>query len=271
MLLDMSIPKRISYCWFGRQPLPDKVIKCIESWKKYCPDYEIIEWNESNYDVNKNKFISGAYKEKKWAFVTDYARLDIIYNVGGIYLDTDVELIKNIDCLLKENIFFAIEKENNLIATGLGFGASPGSIILKELKSDYENITFYKSDGSLNLKACPFYTTEYFEKYGYEHIDKTQKIRGVLILASEYFCPMDFKDGSINITSNTLGIHWYEASWFSKEDKHLHDIEVALKNRFPYHVAILLGKIYRNSYRLCEYLSKGILIEKINKKLRMKK
>ena len=94
---EMSIPKKISYCWFGGNPLPEKITKCIESWKKYCPDYEIIRWDETNYDVNKIPFVRDAYKEKKWAFVSDYARLDIIYNQGGIYLDTDVELVKNID------------------------------------------------------------------------------------------------------------------------------------------------------------------------------
>lgn len=264
----MGIPKKISYCWFGENPKPEKVNKCINSWEKYCPDYEIIEWNESNYDVNKNEFIAAAYKEKKWAFVTDYARLDIIYNVGGIYLDTDVEIIKNIDFLLDNTIFFAIEKERFLIATGLGFGSESHNEILKDLKSDYENISFYKENGDLNQKACTFYTTEYFEKYGFERIDRTQNIRGAIILASDFFCPMDFRDRSLKITDNTVGIHWYDASWFTKEEKHLYDVEVFLKRKAPISIAIILSKIYRCLYRLVEYSRKGILLEKIKRKLK---
>lgn len=107
----MAIPKIIHYCWFGGNILPDKVQKCIESWKRYCPDYKIICWNESNYDVNKIRYTKEAYKEKKWAFVSDYARLDIIYENGGIYLDTDVELICGMDILLQNDVFLAIDKE----------------------------------------------------------------------------------------------------------------------------------------------------------------
>ena len=116
------IPKKIHYCWFGNNPLPESVQRCIESWKKYCPGYEIIEWNEGNYNINKIPFIEKAYKEKKYAFVSDYARLDIIYNEGGIYLDTDVELIKNIDPLLEHSCFLALES-CGAVATGLGFGS----------------------------------------------------------------------------------------------------------------------------------------------------
>ena len=103
------IPKKIHYCWVGGNSKPPLVKKCIQSWKKYCPDYEIIEWNESNYDISKNIYMKQAYEAKKWAFVTDYMRLDIIYEHGGIYLDTDVELIKNIDDLLSNEAFAGIE------------------------------------------------------------------------------------------------------------------------------------------------------------------
>ena len=118
------IPKKIHYCWIGGNPLPELAIKCIESWKKYCPDYEIIEWNEKNYDFRKNQFMREAYDEKKWGFVPDYARLDIIYEHGGIYLDTDVEIIKPLDSLLKEQGFAGMEQPG-IVALGLGFGAEP--------------------------------------------------------------------------------------------------------------------------------------------------
>ena len=116
------IPKKIHYCWFGGNPLPELAIKCLESWKKYCPDYEIIEWNETNFNLDSCEYVREAYQAKKWAFVSDYARLKVVYDNGGIYLDTDVELIKSLDRLLKNKSFFGTET-TGVVATGLGFGA----------------------------------------------------------------------------------------------------------------------------------------------------
>lgn len=130
------------------------ILKCIESWKKQCPNYEIVEWNEENYDIHKNKYMEEAYENKKWAFVSDYARLDIIYNNGGIYLDTDVELIKNLDKIIDgKKAFFCVE--NEYINTGLGFGAEKGNKILEKLIESYNNITFIKDDGTLDVLSCP--------------------------------------------------------------------------------------------------------------------
>lgn len=131
------IPKKIHYCWFGKNPLPNEVKKCIESWKLFCPDYEIIEWNEENYDVFKIDYMAEAYKAEKYAFVSDYARLDIIYNNGGIYLDTDVELIRPLDDLLHHSCYLGMELPGR-VATGLGFGAVKGNNFL------YENMKYYE-------------------------------------------------------------------------------------------------------------------------------
>ena len=117
------IPKIIHYCWFGGNDKSELVERCISSWKKYCPDYKIIEWNENNYNVNKNKYTKYAYERQKWAFVSDYARIDIINTYGGFYLDTDVELMKSLDDLINNEIYFGIEKNTNKISTGLGFGS----------------------------------------------------------------------------------------------------------------------------------------------------
>lgn len=263
----MKIPKIISYCWFGNNPLPEKVEKCIDSWKKMCPDYTIIRWDESNYDVEKNPYIRDAYKEKKWAFVSDYARLDIIYEHGGIYLDTDVELISSLDLFLKEDSFFAIERNGLVIATGLGFGALPGNTFIKDLLNIYNNTSFYKEDGNLNLKACTMYTTEYFERYGYKREDVFQRVGSAAIYPSEYFCPMDFFDGTMHITNNTVGIHWYDMSWFDDSDKKIHKIETNIRRYLPSGLAVIVCKGYRNGYRLIEYSKKGILFEKIIKKI----
>lgn len=263
----MSIPKKISYCWFGKNPLPDKVVKCIESWKKHCPDYEIIRWDESNYDVNKIPFIRDAYKEKKWAFVSDYARLDIVNEIGGIYLDTDVELVKNIDFMLDQEAFFAVEKGNYNVATGLGFGAEPNNIHVRKQMEVYENSSFYKDDGTLNLKACPVISTEYFEKIGFEKKDNIQKFDGCTIYPSDFFCPMDF-EGNMKMTDNTVGIHWYDATWLDKSDKHIHHVEMKINQILPSKISKVASKIYRNGYRLIEYTRKGIIVEKVIKKIK---
>ena len=134
----MSIPKVIHYCWFGKGEMPKLAKKCIKSWKKYCPDYEIICHNEDNFDCFQNRYMSEAYQAKKWAFVSDYARLKIIYDNGGIYLDTDVEIIKPIDDLLRNKGFMGFD-EKGIVATGLGFGAEKGNEIIGEFLKDYNN------------------------------------------------------------------------------------------------------------------------------------
>ena len=158
------IKKVINYCWFGGSEKNNLIKKCIASWKKFCPDYEIIEWNEDNYDVTKNKYMFEAYKAKKWAFVSDYARLDIIYNNGGIYLDTDVELIKPLDKIIEDvDAFFCYQDDK--INTGLGFGAVKNNQIIKELLNSYQEIHFVKSDGSYDITSCVMRNNKIFEKY----------------------------------------------------------------------------------------------------------
>ena len=152
------IPKVIHYCWFGGNPLPEEAKRCIESWKKYCPDYKIIEWNENNYDVNSNEYMKAAYKEKKWAFVSDYARIDVVYKYGGIYMDTDVELVKELDSFLNDRMYCGWEMRDplldklgrsyeNSVAFGLGFGAEKGHPALKKILDLYDRISFYNEDG----------------------------------------------------------------------------------------------------------------------------
>ena len=232
------IPKTIHYCWFGGQPLPNEFKKYIDSWKKYCPDYEIIEWNESNYDVNKCDFIREAYKQKKWAFVSDYARLDIIYNYGGIYLDTDVEVVKRLDGLLKNDAFMGFEK-SGYVATGLGFGAKKGNMIIKENLLYYQNIHF--TDEKINEIACPIITTNILMNYGLVKNDnKTQKLDDILICSSDYFCPKDSKTGVISLTSNTYTIHHYSGTWLSEDD--------IKRNKFRENFLIKFKQMFGNEY-----------------------
>ena len=212
------IPKKIHYCWFGGNPIPEHLTRYMESWKKYCPDYEIIRWDESNYDVHKIKYIEQAYEAKKWGFVSDYARLDIIYNEGGIYFDTDVEIIKSFDEMLYNRAFMGFERCMT-VSNGLGFGAIPNHPAIKELMEIYESKSFIKNDGSYETTPCPLMQLEKFKEFGCTLNNQLQTVNGITIYPSEYFAPMDYETGKLNLTSNTFSIHHYEASWMSKKQK----------------------------------------------------
>lgn len=216
------IPKKIHYCWFGGKPLPKKLKKYIDSWKKYCPDYEIIEWNEENYDVYKNQFISEAYRSQKYAFVSDYARLDIIYNNGGIYLDTDVELIASLDNLLDFQCFMGNEEEG-LVNSGLGFGAVKYSGFLKKIMEEYlvlDKINFENLD-ELKRVSCVFMTLKVLKQMKWRSNDDFQDLGVVVILPTDYLCPYNFFTGKIKFTGNTKSIHHYDASWQTSFRSHL--------------------------------------------------
>ncbi len=210
------IPKKIHYCWFGGNPLPDKYKKWMESWKKYCPDYEIIEWNESNYDITKNKYMYDAYKAEKWGFVPDYARLDIIYNHGGIYLDTDVELVANLDDLLYEKAFAGFERDS-YVAFGLGFGAQKGNILIKELRDYYDNIEFVKENGS--YVASPVIQTEVLKNRGLVLNGEYQRLKDITIFPEKMLCGKSPETRRILLKSYTKAVHHYEGTWLEKDVK----------------------------------------------------
>lgn len=212
----MAIPKIIHYCWFGHNPKPKLALKCMKSWKKYCPDYEIIEWNEDNFDISSCPlYVRQAYEVKKWSFVTDYVRLKVVYEHGGIYLDTDVELKKSLDSLLDYAAYFGFE-DGVCIATGLGFGAIKGHGILKEMMNDYEKITFILEDGTYNWQTCPKINTDVFLKHGLKQDNSFQVLdNGVLVLPTEYLGPMEYESRRLNITPKTISVHWYSSQWLT--------------------------------------------------------
>lgn len=216
----MSIPKAIHYCWFGRNPKPKLARKCIRSWKKHCPDYSIIEWNEDNFDIAACPlYVRQAYEAKKWAFVTDYVRLKVIYDHGGIYMDTDVELKKGLDSLLCYEAFFGFE-DGAHIATGLGFGAVKGLTILEEMMDDYNEIPFFREDGSFDMEACPTRNTKVFLRHGLIQDDSYQILeKHILILPSIYLCPIRYMDGHYTHSSKTISVHRFSASWYSEEQR----------------------------------------------------
>lgn len=211
------IPKKIHYCWFGGKPLPKNAKKCIKSWKKFFPDYEIIEWNESNYNVYKNNYIRNAYEQNKYAFVSDYVRFDVLYNYGGIYFDVDVEVINRFDDNLLKKGFFGFEYDYKLINPGLGMGAYPKTKLYKEILKFYEqkefSLNFNKSNDSVET-VCTC-TTNILLKYGLNLNEVYQIVEDIVILPREFLNPYDYLTGELNITNNTLSIHWYNMSWLS--------------------------------------------------------
>ncbi len=259
------IPKIIHYCWFGGNPLPELAKKCIDSWEKYCPDYEIIEWNESNFDVNCCDYVREAYEAKKWAFVTDYVRLKVLYEYGGIYLDTDVEIIKNIDKFLEDDIFMALEKPDYYIATGLGFGSTKGSKVLFDLMLFYENINFVNDTDILYNTTCPIITTDYFEKRGFIRKDRNQYICGTHIYNSEYFCPKEPNADFLYVTNNTVAIHHFSGSWMSDEEKYIQKIYQKLLKKFSLKLAHRLSLVIGfTRYRGILKMPKAMLDYKLN-------
>lgn len=218
------IPKTIHYCWFGRNPKPKLAEKCIKSWKKYCPDYEIIEWNEDNFDLSAAPlYVRQAYEAKKWAFVTDYVRLQVVYEHGGIYLDTDVELKKAPDFLLKNKAYFGFENIN-CVNTGLGFGAEKKFPILLEMMEDYQSIPFLREDGTYDTTPCPKRNTEVLLHHGLQLNGSKQTLAGdILILPMVYLCPIDYETKKKRYTRETVSVHWFDASWMTKEGRALAD------------------------------------------------
>ena len=215
--MDNKIPKIIHYCWFGKNPLPELAQKCIASWKKYLPDYEIKEWNEENYDVRKIPYTAQAYDAKKYAFVSDYARFDILYQYGGLYFDTDVEVIKPLDEILKRGAFAGVESAGAL-AAGLGLASPAASPIYKEILDSYKNSSFIRNDGSMDLTTVVTRVSDIFKKHGFTDKNEIQKVDGITVYPSDYFCPKDYVSGNINITQNTYTVHWYDGSWLSPLD-----------------------------------------------------
>ena len=209
------IPKVIHYCWFGRGKYPSITKKCISSWKKYCPDFEIKCWNEDNYDVHKNPYVWEAYQKKKWAFVSDFARLDIVYHHGGIYLDTDVELIKSLDSLLEESCFLASAADGSGISTGLGFGAEEGHEAIRAMLHTYDDRHFVVN-GGIDLTACVTINSAPFLQQGYDsRLREKQTVMNALILPSSYFDPIDGPSSELHQTEETIGIHRATCSWYT--------------------------------------------------------
>lgn len=245
----MEIKKIIHYCWFGGNPLPELAKKCIASWQKFLPNYEIKRWDETNFDINACAYVQEAYKAKRWAFVSDYARFAILYKYGGLYFDTDVEIIKPLDNILSKGGFMALESDAPKIsvAPGLGLAAKPGLKLYKDILDSYQKLHFINSDGSQNVTTIVKYTTEILKKYGLKNISGIQELDGIYIYPREYFCPKDYTTGVLNITPQTVAIHHYTATWHSPREayayKLLQRLAKFLPNELASKIAFVISKI----------------------------
>lgn len=208
------IQKKIHYCWFGGKELPELAKKCIASWEKYCPDYQIIRWDESNFDLDQIPYTRWCYDNGKWAFLSDYARLAVVAEQGGLYFDADVELVKSPDELLQFEAFYGFENDSS-VNTGQGFGAQAQHPTLLAMCREY--LTLKPDDeGNFAVQACPALNTAALLPMGLVLNGERQNIAGAEILPMDFLNPYDDSTGRLMRTSNTIGIHWYSKSWISK-------------------------------------------------------
>ena len=252
------IPKTIHYCWFGGKPLPELALKCIDSWKEFCPDYEIICWDESNTDLNENDYIREAYENKKWAFITDYVRLKVLYEQGGVYMDTDVQVCKSLDLFLNNSAFSGFENDHQ-IPTGI-MASEAGHPFFKRLLKYYDGRHFVQKDGSFDQKTNVETITEIGSENGFIPNDTLQTVCGMTFYPHDYFCPKSHVTGEIHTTENTVCIHHFDGSW--KTDEEIKNIQISQRLNSKYrklggfmyklykyglHPKVLIGRVKQGS------------------------
>lgn len=208
------IPKTIHYCWFGGKTLPKSARKCIDSWRKFFPDYEIREWNESNFDVNMIPYTREAYAAKKYAFVSDFARFWVLYHHGGIYFDTDVEVIRPMDDIVAKGAFMGIEKPTSptqdwtCVAPGLGIACERGHGIWKQIVQKYQQYdSFYA-----NITVCTI-VSDKLKEAGIRVSPEGGEFEGIILYPADYFCPQAMMGAPIELTERTRSIHHYDCTW----------------------------------------------------------
>ncbi len=232
--------KILHYCWFGNNKKSDIIIECMETWKKFFPDYEIIEWNETNFDVHCCRYVEEAYNSKKWAFVSDYCRFWALYKYGGIYLDTDVKIIRSFEGL---PLCFVGFESQNAVASGLVRAASKGDEVCKLMLESYHSDSFLLSNGELNLKTVCQRETEILGRFGLQLNNEMQEICNTVVFPKEYFCPLDFATGRMNITSNTYSIHMYGGSWHTPQQEYATELRKKLSKILPNGLAARLAYV----------------------------
>lgn len=228
------IPKTIHYVWFGG-PIPENLQKCIDSWKEKCPDYEIVKWDTSNYDYKKHPYTRQAYEAKRWGFMADLARLEILYEYGGFYLDTDVELLQSLDELRYQEGFCGREEWGHV-----NFGGGSGCIkhldIVGELLDFRKNVPFLFGRGQYNLEASGYFETKPLMDRGLTVTNRTEIVDGFAVYASEFFCPYNYISGKENVTEKTVSIHYFNGGWLGEAG-----VQYRLKTREKFYA--ILGQL----------------------------
>ncbi len=241
----LNIPRIIHYCWFGMNTKPDIVERCIDSWRRNLVGYEIIEWNESNFDITSNTFVREAYETGKFAFVSDYVRVYALYHYGGIYLDTDVKVLKTFDDLLYHDSFWGFEQENYIATSTIG--AAKGNQLIKIFLDTYSEINFLQKDGTHNNLTNVSIITNILQKHGLVSDGRYQEINAIgTFYPQTYFSPYDYINCRWLITKETYTIHFFYKSW------------LPLRTRIKTGVKVLLAKVIggENILRIRRLLSK---------------
>ena len=234
------IPKIIHYCWFGNSDVPMAVSKNVLEWSKLNPHFKIIQWDERNFSIDKAcSFVKDAYKNKDWAFVTDYVRLYAVFKYGGVYLDTDVKLLQPLQKVLNDYPagYMGFESRNK-VASGLGFAAQKGDLIIKEMLEYYHELEF--NDNKLSDLACPVINTKILKRHGLKGNNTKQKIGNLVILPTEYLCPINIFSGEKLFTKNTISVHEYNASWMGKYERNRMYIIAGIKRYLPNRLVVKL-------------------------------
>ena len=243
------IPRIIHYCWFGGKPFPELARKCISSWERFLPEYEIREWNESNFNIDVMPYVREAYDAKKYAFVSDVARFWILYNEGGLYFDTDVEIIRPLDDIVCRGSFMGFEDSGVSeygVAPGLGLGVNPGLGLYKEILDYYSKEHFKSGGGKVNLETVVSRVTRILVQHGLKADNTIQEVAGVTIYPYDFFCPIRTTDGKLRITDNTVSIHHYAASWTTPAHRILRKVFIDLG---AIRMKVFLGDIMRRLKR----------------------
>ena len=212
------IPKIIHYCWFGRGEKPELAKKCIDSWQRLCPDFEIREWNEDNCDYLPMPFMAEAYAAKKYAFVSDVMRLLVLEQYGGVYFDTDVEVVRDISPLMDDEGFIGFENDQ-YVASGLTIASVPHHPVVQAMIEEYQKLHFTNADGTTNAVGCPYLNTDVMERYGLVRNGQEQTVAGIHVYPADFFNPLDSVTGKLAKTENTYSIHWYSMSWLPKRTR----------------------------------------------------
>lgn len=221
------IPKIIHYCWFGGQSKPKLAQKCLKSWEKFCPDYKIQEWNEENFDISQAPaYVRQAYDAGRWAFVTDYVRLKALVEQGGVYMDTDVEVIRPLDPYLHHRAFAGFENPQR-VQTGL-LACEPGFPLFQEFLAHYDTASFLKEDGTVDTTTNVEVLTRLCQRHGLQMNGRYQQVEGLALYPTEVFCPVDYDSKKLRKTRKTAVIHWFSGSWHTQEEL---EAEAAEKER----------------------------------------